>query len=345
MQGDLQSKVLNLADLGSLVGTDKEREREGVLPDMSFDPARWGSVDADVKLQSGTIKRPEQLPLEKLNVRVLMKDSVLSLEPLDFGMAGGRLHGPVRLDGKSGTIASDTTLRVDKLQLAKLFPTLKESQASLGSLGGAINLKGRGNSVKDMLGTSNGNIALYMDGGRISRALMELVGLDLLKYAQVRLKGDEPVEVRCAIADMTVKDGLATINALVIDTSVVNIQGGGWINLKNEEMNLTIDPKPKHRSIGSLNSPLHVRGTFSEPKVTPDAKLAARGVGAIVMGVLNPLLAVIPLINEGPGEDSPCGQLVAEALAKTQATAKAASSGQSSASGGSAPRRPSQSAR
>jgi AsmA protein len=46
MTGDLHSKVLNLADLGSLVGTDQEREREGVLPDMSFDPARWGSVDA-----------------------------------------------------------------------------------------------------------------------------------------------------------------------------------------------------------------------------------------------------------------------------------------------------------
>ena len=340
MTGDLHSKVLNLADLGSLVGTDKQREREGVLPDMSFDPARWGSVDADVKLQSGTIKRPKQLPLENMNVRVLMKDSVLSLEPLDFGLAGGRLHGPVRLDGKSGTIGADTALRVDKLQLAKLFPTIKESQGSLGNLGGAVNLKGRGNSVKDMLGTSNGTIALYMDGGRISRALMELVGLDLLKYAQVKLTGDENIDVRCAIADLTVKDGLANINALVVDTSVVNIQGGGWINLKTEEMNLRIDPKPKHKSIGSLNSPLYVRGTFSKPHVSPDAELAARGLGAIVMGVLNPLLAVIPLINQGPGEDSPCGQLAAEALEKT----KAASSGRSAASGGSAPRRPSRSA-
>jgi hypothetical protein len=83
-----------------------------------------------------------------------------------------------------------------------------------------------------------------------------------------------------------------------------------------------------------------VRGTFSHPRVSPDAELAARSIGAIVMGVVNPLLAVIPLINEGAGEDSPCGQLVAEALRKTEATTKAASSGQSAASGGSAPRRP-----
>lgn len=297
-----------------------------------------------MKLDSGTIMRPKQLPLEKLTVRVLMKDSVLSLEPLDFGLAGGRLHGPVRLDGRSGTIVADAALRVDKLQLAKLFPTLKESQGSLGTLGGAVRLKGRGNSVKDMLGTSNGSIALYMDGGRISRALMEIVALDLVKFAQVKLKGDEPVDVRCAIADLTVKDGLANVNAMVIDTGVVNVLGGGSVNLKSEALDLKIDPKPKRKSIGSLNSPFHVRGTFSAPRVSPDAELVGRGVGAIVLGVLNPLLAVIPLINDGPGEDSPCGQLVAEALAKTQAATKAASSGQSAAAGGSAPRRPAKSA-
>jgi AsmA protein len=349
MTGDLRSKVLNLADLGSLVGTDQEREKEGVLPDMSFDPARWDSVDADVKLESGTIKRPKQLPLEKLKVRVLMKDSVLSLEPLDFGFAGGRLAGPVRMDGNKDPMDSSIAMRVDKLQLAKLFPTVKEAQASLGNLGGAIDLKGKGNSVKDMLGTSNGKIALYMDGGRISRTLMEMAALDLWQIARLKLKGDQStVEIRCAIADLDVKDGMANINALIIDTGVVNIQAGGWVNLKTEEMNLKIEPKPKDKSIASLNSPLYVRGTFSQPRVSLDAQVMAKGIGAIVMGVLNPLLAVIPLINEGPGKDSPCGQLIADALAqskdaKAKADTSTASSGRSAASGATAPRPPSKS--
>jgi uncharacterized protein involved in outer membrane biogenesis len=350
MTGDLVSKTLNLADLGSLVGTNQERESDGVLPDMSFDPSRWDSVDADVKLRSGTIKRPKQLPLEHLNVRVLMKDSVLSLEPLDFGFAGGRLAGPVRMDGNKEPMNSSITLRVDKLQLAKLFPTIKEAQASLGKLGGAIDLKGNGESVKDMLGSSNGKIALYMDGGSISRTLMEMVALDLWNIARLKLQGDQSnVDIRCAIADMDVKDGMANINAMVIDTSVVNVHIGGWVNLKTEEMNLKIDPKPKDKSIASLNSPLYVRGTFSEPHVAPDAKMVAKGVGAIVMGVLNPLLAVIPLINQGPGKDSPCGQLIAEALAQTKnakakANASTASSGRSAASGATAPRPPEKSA-
>jgi AsmA protein len=175
-----------------------------------------------------------------------------------------------------------------------------------------------------------------MDGGRISRFMMELAALDLWDAAALKLKGDEQVAIRCAIADFAVKGGLMQTNAFVFDTSVVLIEGGGVINLKNEEMNLRLSPKPKDSSIASLNSPLFVQGTFSDPKVSPDVgKLAAKGVGAVVLGIINPLLAVLPLFKEGKGEDSNCGKLIAEAT----------SSDRSAASGSTAKRPPSKSGR
>jgi hypothetical protein len=72
-------------------------------------------------------------------------------------------------------------------------------------------------------------------------------------------------------------------------------------------------------------------------------------VGAVLMGIINPLLAVLPLVKEGKGEDSPCNQLVAEATklkkqaakVPAKAPATASSSDQSAASGATAPRPPS----
>jgi AsmA protein len=177
--------------------------------------------------------------------------------------------------------------------------------------------------------------------------MMELVALDLWHAARVKLRGDEPIDIRCAIADFGVKDGIANTNAFVFDTSVVLVEGAGTINLKTEELDLKLNPKPKHGSIASLNSPLYVRGTFGAPKPSPDmGKLAAKGVGAVVMGVINPLLAVLPLLKEGKGEDSNCAQLIAQATEaqKVKATA-ATSSGRSAASGATAKRPPLQSAR
>ena len=105
-------------------------------------------------------------------------------------------------------------------------------------------------------------------------------------------------------------------------------------------------------SLASLNSPLYVRGTFSDPKPSPDVgKLAAKGVGAVLMGIINPLLAVLPLLKEGKDQESPCNQLVAEATrlkqesTKPKAPATASSSDRSAASGGTAQRPPSKSAR
>jgi uncharacterized protein involved in outer membrane biogenesis len=341
MSGDLVSKVLDFADLGPVVGTQKTT-KTGVLPDAPFDAKRWKSVNANVSLRAGTIQRPQQLPIENLSTRIRMQDAVLTLDPLEFGVAGGRLVGPIRLDGREGTsIKADANIRVDKLQLSKLFPTLKITRASVGTLTGAVQLSGRGNSVAKMLGSANGKIGVYMDGGHVSELILEAAAMDLWGVAKVALKGDEQVPIRCVVGDWGVKNGVMQTNALVFDTQVVNVGGSGDINLKDEHLDLTFLPEPKDKSLASLNSPLYVRGTFSAPQVRPDVKkMAAKGAGALIMGILNPLLAVIPLVNEGPGKDSNCGQLIAEVAGKARTAATSTgltSSGRSASSGASAP--------
>jgi AsmA protein len=335
MQGEVTAKVLNFADLGPLVGTKEPRE-SGVLPDMPFSPERWASVDADVKINAGTVKRPKQLPIDRFATRILMRDRVLTLDPLSFGIAGGRLAGTVRLDGNKEPMRGDVKMRVQNLQLAKLFPTVEQARGSIGDLDGLIELSGTGGSVGKLLASANGKVGVYMDEGKVSRLLMELVALDLWDAARLKLKGDKEIGIRCVIADFGVKGGVMQANALVFDTAVVNISGGGSINLKSEEMDLTLKPQPKDGSIASLRSPLYVKGTFGAPDVGPDmGRIAARGAGAIAMGILNPLLAILPLLEEGKGKDSNCGKLIAEAT----------SSGRSAASGATAPRPPARPAR
>ncbi|HET7197412.1 MAG TPA: AsmA family protein [Burkholderiales bacterium] len=329
MHGEVTARVLNFADLGQVVGTDQPR-KSGVLPDMPFDSQRWDSIDADVGIKAGTIERPKQLPIEDLATRIRMKDKVLTLDPLEFGIAGGKLAGKATLDGRREPIAARLDMRVQHLSLPKLFPTIEKGKTSVGDVNGLIELAGSGDSVAQMLGTANGKLGVFIDGGQVSRFLMELAALDLWGVAKAKLKGDEPVKLRCAIGDFAVKDGVMHSNALVFDTQVVNIQGEGTINLKDEGMDLTLKPQPKDRSIASLNSPLYIKGTFGAPKVSPDTgKLVAKGLGAVLMGAINPILAVLPLMKEGKDKDSPCQQLIAEAAKKPSS-----SSGRSAASGG-----------
>jgi AsmA protein len=336
MTGDITAKLLNFVDLGPLVGTDKPGQKSGVLPDAPFDSSRWDSVDADVKIRAGTINRPDQLPLQHLNTRIVMKDKVLSLDPLDFGIAGGKIAGTVRLDGRQEPIKADLRMGVTDLKLGELFPTVEKAKASVGDVSGMIELSGSGDSVAKMLGSANGKIGVFVDGGEVSKFLMNAVAIDLWGLARTRIEGDDNVEIRCAVADFGVENGVAKANALVFDTGLVNVGGEGTISLKDERMDLKLNPDPKDKSVASLNSPLYIRGTFSQPKVGPDMKrLAVKGAGALALGVINPLLAVLPLLNRGDGKDSNCAALI------TAAT----SSDRSAAAGGTAKRPPSKSAR
>src|SRR5678809_16449 len=109
---------------------------------------------------------------------IRMKDKVLTLDPFEVGIAGGRIAGPIKLDGQKDPIAAQAALRVRDLSLPTLFPTMKENQQSIGDINGLVELQGRGDSVGQMLGTSDGKVGLYIDGGKISRFMMELVALD-----------------------------------------------------------------------------------------------------------------------------------------------------------------------
>jgi hypothetical protein len=49
------------------------------------------------------------------------------------------------------------------------------------------------------------------------------------------------------------------------------------------------------------------------PKAGP---IAARGAAAAALAAINPLLALLPFIETGPGKDSDCAQLLSHAKAK-----------------------------
>jgi uncharacterized protein involved in outer membrane biogenesis len=346
MRGDLVSEQLDFDDLGTLIGAKAQQPAPAAqkvarapeqavggtekaaapapaavagphrLPDIPFKTERWASVDADVTLHAKTILRAKELPLENLVTHLKMQDSLLTLDPLDFGFAGGHLKAVISLDGRQDPIQARARIGARKILLAKLFPTLKLAKTSVGQINGEFDLAGKGNSVGRMLATSDGRIGLIVANGEISKLLMEEIGLHLLEILRLKITGDKTIKLRCGVADFGVKSGVMKANALVLDTEVSTIVGSGSIDLGQEKLDLTLVPKTRYISPVALRSPIYVRGTFSNPEVDLDkGRIAARGAGALALGLINPLLALIPLVEMGPGIESECARLIHEAQA------------------------------
>lgn len=328
LKAEVVSKLLDLGDLGPMIGSRpgsvakaaaSPSAQAHVLPDLPFKTDRWSSVDADVTLSAKTIRRAKELPIEDLATHLRLNDSVLTLDPLNFGLAGGELHAVIALDGRKDPIQAHAKVRARKILIAKLFPTIELNKNSIGQINGEFDLTGKGNSVGRMLASSSGKVRLVVAGGEVSKLMMEKVGLHLWEILELNLSGDKLVKLRCGVADFDVKEGIMHADALIFDTEVTTIIGTGSIDLGQEKLDLTLNQKTKNTSPLALRSPIYIRGSFAKPAIGIDkARVAVRALGAIALGMVNPLLALMPLIDAGPGQDSDCGQLVREAKALPQ---------------------------
>jgi len=296
-----------------------------VLPDLPFNTERWNSLDAEVSLHASTIRRRGALPLDALDTHLSLRNSVLTLDPLDFAVAGGHFKGVVTLDGSRRPIQAHARMQARKLQIARLFPTFDLGKSTIGQLDGAFDLAGSGDSVGSMLAGSSGSLSLVVAGGEVSQLMMEKAGVHLWEILQLSQSGDRLIKLRCAVADFDVRKGQMQIEALVFDTAVTTIVGTGSIDLGRETLDITLNQNTKNTSPLALRSPIHVRGSLALPVVAVDkTAVAARALGAIALGMVNPLLALIPLIDPGPGKDSDCAELVRQARAVLPNGAKSA---------------------
>ena len=326
LTGDLTSKSLDLTDLGPVVGAEAVSPATGLrgrivaertagrgshaLPALPFRRDRWTTVDADLHLTAQTILRPKSLPLEHLTARLRMRESVLTLDPLDFGVAGGHLTGVIRLDGQQNPIQAHAKMKVRNLLLGKLLPTIALAQNSVGQINGEIELVGRGDSIARMLATADGKVGLVVDGGKVSKLLMEEVALHVPEMVLLQITGDQLIDIRCGVADFNVEHGMMKVGVLVLDTDVTTIAGTGSVDLAKETLSLTLVPKSKRLSLFALRGPIHVRGDLANPDLAVDAgRVVARGLAALTLGAISPALSLVALADPGLGKDSDCNGL------------------------------------
>lgn len=328
VQAQLESERVDLDDLGAILGVAPEagpgetasakQAREAaeqaaaptLLPDVPIRLDRLRAMDAQVAYRGKSIRG--RTPVEDLATRVTLKDGVLTLKPLNFGVAGGAVVSTLVLDGRQQRAGVDADVEFRRIDLRKLFPGNARVQKSAGLLGGRAVLKGDGNSLAEVLAASDGTVGLAMSGGRVSNLVLELAGLDFGEALRLLFRGDKTVALRCAVADLEVHDGVVRSRSTIIDTTDTHIKVDGTIDLGGEQLDLTLHPLPKDYSLLTLRTPIHVQGTFKDPEIQLDDELLVRGgIAAILGSVAAPIAALAALVESGPGDDANCEHLIA----------------------------------
>ncbi len=328
LSGKVESDLLQFRDLAPLIGagpvrsetSDKDAPAQPagkVLPVEPFRPERWQKMDADVRFTGDRVFRDAELPIHKVDTRIVMDNAVLSLDPLKFRLAFGDVTSSLRMDGRTAPIKAALKLSARGMQLARMIPAAQATNIKLGQANAEANLQASGDSVSALLGVASGELKLVLDRGTISKALVETAGLNVPNIIVAKLFGDKQVDINCAAADFVATDGVLDARLFLIDTDIAAIDVTGKINLASEQLDLTVHPNSKGLRLLSLRSPIHVQGPFKQPDVSIDkGALILRGAGAVVLGVIAaPVAALLPLTSAnigGDDDDNRCTPVLAQ---------------------------------
>lgn len=329
LSGSLRGARLALSDLGPAVTSigpvekkhPPDKSQRGVLPQQEFNLPALDAMQAEVllELERFDLGTPRLAPFAPLRARVVLANRVLSVEDLRASSAGGELRGKASLDARQPVPLWRSDLQWSGIRLERFLsarnPRAKTAEQGKappgylsGLLGGSARLQGSGRSTGAMLASLDGAVELWVRDGTVSALLIELIGLDLVESLGVALAGDSALPLNCAVARFVLEDGVARPEVALIDTPDSTLLVSGQVSLVTEQLDLTVQTKPKDFSLVSLRGPLHVEGSFEEPDLRFEAgAIGLRAAAGIALGALvAPLAGLIAFIDLGEPEAPVC---------------------------------------
>ncbi|MCK9686142.1 AsmA family protein [Scleromatobacter humisilvae] len=329
LTGTLGGARLALADLGPAFGAappdapaSASNAKPGkVIPDRAFDIPSLKAMNADVGVQLAVLDLGTRLlePFKPLQGRITLQDGVLNLKELLARTSAGEVQGGIGLDSRPAVPKWNADLRWSGIQLDRFLKARdvavhKDASGAKadvgyisGALGGNAQLKGEGNSSAKLLASLDGTARLWVRDGTVSHILVEAAGIDVAQALGVFVKGDDKLPMQCALAQFDLVNGKVMPEVFVIDTKDTTMLIDGDLSLAAETLDLRMTAHPHDTSPLALRTPVKVTGTFDDPHIRPEAKpLVKRGVAAVGLSLINPLAALLALVDLRQQERDVC---------------------------------------
>jgi uncharacterized protein involved in outer membrane biogenesis len=308
------------APAAALVLNNQAKAHGKVLPDRPFDLAALRAMDANVLIDIGELdlNTPYLLPLRPMHAHLQLAGGTLTLRDIQTRMGQGQLRGDIHLDGRGATALWDTKLRMDRVRIEEWLRQKDTNQAPRfvsGQLSGHAALQGQGRSTADILSTLQGTARLELSDATVSHLDMEKAGLDLADILGLMIKGDDMLPVHCAVADLVAQNGVLRPRVMVLDTAVSAVWVEGSLSLASEALALRGVVMPKDFSLASLRMPLQVSGTLAHPDISFEkGTLGLKLASSVLLALVNPLGALIPLMDPGDADAAQRGAAGCRAL-------------------------------
>lgn len=308
LAGQLSSKRLALGEILSAtpIETPRDKLRDGgVVPNLPLLLPAQAPFDVDLAATIGRLHL-DGLPLTDLAAKLTVDERHLTLEVGQARLGNGSVRGHYAVDSGGPANSVALKLEADALDLPALFNDPQGGSQLPKDVTITIDLTGTGSDLHGFLGSADGPIGITTGAAVVDDAFADLLGRSLFTAVIPDWRSSPSANIICSVLDLDAESGKARSTALVIDAQRVVVGGGGAVELATGKIDFLLLPKAKGVALLPLVAPVHLVGTVTDPTVTDDAGDILSSTGHLLLGIVNPLSLVTPILHPSLGGTTPC---------------------------------------
>jgi len=248
-----------------------------------YTPLRQLVMNGTVKIGKLTVNNAK---VEDVNLKITAKDGLLSLDPLSMKLYQGTAAGKTAVNVKGDSPVTNVQLDLDKVQVHPLLKDVANKDFLEGTAKAQIALSMTGEGPARIKQSLNGKgILTFSDGAIIGVDLAGMARNVKAALAGEAKSGPKPrTDFAEFLAPFTIENGVFHTSETSLKSPLLRLLAAGKADLVKETLDFRIDPKlvgtikgqgdQKERS--SLEVPIIVSGSFSDPSFRPDVEAIAK---------------------------------------------------------------------
>ncbi len=305
---------LNLADFRSLLVR--------MFSDIRLPPELLSEANADISFSAERISGIVGLPVEQMTARALLEHGALQLARAQIGIAKGEITAQAKYIPSQGAPTLYVEFEIQGVDLHRLAvsqtaPDL--AKAMSGNLEGSLQIRTTGATPHELLRHMSGEIGAFIEGGSVSALATASLELDLLRMIGLAGSPEQAIRLNCLVSHLVIRDGVAVMSPVVLDTDDLTAVVSGSVNLGAETLALRFVPKSKGYRPLTVAKSFSLDGSVWKPAIRSDSDPVSDLGSAIVS--LIPSVHDQPASAAHPRDGAVCGQANAEARRSTPKSA------------------------
>ena len=291
----------------------KEAHATTLVPNELIPYQYLSSVDAKADVSVGQLVNKDTLLAKDLTLQAEVVRGILNVKLTKGLIFGGNATAAFNVNATQKSVL--LKMDVNKMNLKQALMAMGDFSAAVDFKSGSetdimVNLIGQGDTLVDVTDSLNGQMIVILDQsqlhiGNIGMFKGNVVSqlLDTLRIT----KGNDDLNLRCAVVRADLKDGMAKIpNGIAVNADKFTVVATGDVNLKKDALNLSFKPfagKLTDTNLAKvLSSLVKLTGTVQKPKISVDSANAIKTIVGVTTS--GPVYLGSQMLLENDG--SPC---------------------------------------